>query len=75
VSSYQTRTAYAVASRAEVALRAHCRGCADCATARLNVDYCDAGWALARQARADRATARASAELDRAVPDGQDGLF
>ncbi len=73
--SPQTESAKRVARSAEVQMLRHVKTCATCRTARFDVDYCLAGWNLRNAAVTARETARRSAELDRAVPDGQEAMF
>lgn len=73
--SFQTRTARGVAQEADRRLRNHYRVCHTCQAARADVDYCADGWTLATAARTARDVARHSADLDQAVPAGQETLF
>lgn len=75
MASLQTTIARQVALLSDQKLNGHRRGCHTCHMARIDADYCPDGWELAKAARADRVTARASAELDKQVPDGQDTLL
>jgi hypothetical protein len=73
--SLQTTIAWNVLTHADGQLAGHRKGCFTCRQARFPEDYCPAGWQLSENARDARVTARASAELDRQVPDGQEAMF